>query len=177
MNSTIATQKHKINDHVMYLNSGICHIDDIKTESFGGMEARTYFVIHALSDPRSVIFVPVDSEKLTSSMLTLLTADEIEQAILHAKEEKLEWITDNKLRSARYMELLGSGNRVDTLRVLNVILMHKRQTESQKKKFYASDERVLNIATRLITEELSFVLGIPQSEVLSYISKQANVGE
>lgn len=171
MKAMTPVERFNINDDILYLGTGICHIDDIRTENFG-TEPKEYFVMHAINDPKSVIFVPVDSERLTSCMLELLSPDEINRLIKEAEEHKLEWIPDNKQRMAQFTEIISSGNRLDILLIFKALSLMKKEVESQKKKFYATDERILNNASKVIVEEFSFVLKIDHNDVIPYIMDQ-----
>ena len=168
MKALTPVERFNINDDILYLGTGICHIDDIRAENFG-TEPKEYFVMHAVNDPKSVIFVPVDSERLTSCMLELLSPDEINELIESAEEKELEWINDNKQRMSKFSETISSGNRLDILLIFKSLSLMKRELEGQKKKFYATDERLLNAASKVVVEEFSFVLKIDQNDVVPYI--------
>ena len=166
---TAVTEKFKENDYLLYLGNGICQIDEIRTEDFGGMGEKRYYVIHSLHDAASVIFVPTDSERLVGSMLPLMSAEEIDATIKQADCEELEWISDNKQRAAHFNEVIQTGNRVEIHKIFRALSLLKKETEAKKKKFYASDDRVLMASGKIVTDELSFVLGIAANEVVPYI--------
>lgn len=168
-NCPASTYAYKIGDHIMYLSSGVCLIDDIRDETFGGTPARTYYVMHALSDPKSVIYVPTDSEKLVSSMLPLLSKEELEALISDLDNTKIEWIPDIKQRAAYFSELVSEGSRPKIFALLKSLYSLKLEFEAQKKRFYASDERVLNSISKLVCEECSIVLEIEYNAVIDYI--------
>lgn len=167
--------KYAINDRIMYLTTGLCHIDDIRDECFGGAIPRKYYVMHAINDSKSVIYVPVDSEKLTAGMHPLLTPDEISGIISSVKDSDVVWIHNNKQRALSYTEKLGGGDRAEILMTIKALYLHKKELESQKKKFYASDERVLFAASRLISEEFAFVLQMDQKDVMPYILEKLGI--
>ena len=160
---------HKIGDHVMYLNNGVCKIVDIREEQFIAGMPKTYFVLSPLIDERSEIYVPVDSEGLTANIFELLTEKEIKAAIKDSEKSVCEWIPDVKERSAEFTKIISGGNRAAILSVIKTLSDYRAELESRKKKFYASDERIFNAANKFITEEFAFVLGIPHDEVKSYI--------
>jgi len=167
------TERFKVNDYLHYLGTGICRIDEMRTENFGGMGEKLYFVMHSVNDAKSVIFVPVDSEKLTSVMLGLMTADENNENIDLAERGDVEWIADNKQRAAYFNDIISTGDRLEILKIFRALSLRKLELESVKKKFYATDERVLATVSKVITDEFSFVLGIAPADVVSYIKKRA----
>ncbi len=164
----MADTKFKVGDHIIYAGNGVCYIEDIRNERFGGAP-KTYYVMHAIHDPRSVIYVPTDAERLTAEMWALLSRYDIERLIEESDISNEVWITDNKARAAHYTEMLSTGDRSRLLVVIRMLTAYKTELEAKKKKFYVTDERVLTAASKLITEEFSFVLGIEQNEVIPYI--------
>jgi len=165
----------KANDYLLYLGTGICYIDEIRTENFGGMGEKLYFVMHSVNDTKSVIFVPVDSERLTAGMLRLMTEGEINKCIDLAEKEAVEWIPDNKQRALRFNEIIATGDRLEILKIFRALSLKKLELEGVKKKFYASDERVLAAVGKIITDEFSFVLKIDSTEVIPYIKRRLGV--
>lgn len=170
-----ATELFKVNDHLLYLGTGVCRIDEIRAENFGGSGEKLYFVMRSVNDDRSVIFVPIDSEKLTSAMFPLMTEEEINGSIDRAETNEIEWIPDNKQRAADYKEIISRGDRTEILRIMRALSLRKEEFAKLKRKFYSSDERVLAEVTKIITDEFSFVLKIEPSEVIPYIKKRVGV--
>ena len=160
---------YDVNDYVVYFSNGVCHIDDIRNECFAGLGERRYYVMHAISDPKSVIYVPVDSEKLVSGMQRILSKEELLGIVDASEEDDIAWISDTKLRAAAFSEIVDSGDRKQMLRIVKALSIHKKRLEADRKRMYASDERILNAALKTINEEFSFVLGIDQKDVIPYI--------
>lgn len=158
----------KAGEFVMYPNGGVCRIDGIETRDFSGGQ-KSYYVMHPLSNPMSKIFVPTDSESLTALMTPLIDRGGIDSVIRSAETSAHHWIPDRKMRAERFTELLRGGERSDLLWLIKTLSRHKAEVTKQKKRLYATDERVLTSATKLITEEFSFVLGIEEDEVIPYI--------
>lgn len=167
----MATER-RTGEFVMYPNGGVCLIEGIETRDFSG-EKKCYYVMHPLSNPMSKIFVPTDSEKLTALMTPLIGHDEIDGVIKSAEASDHCWISDHKQRAERFTELLHGGKRGDLLWLIKTLSLHKAEMTKQKRRIYATDERVLSSATKLITEEFSFVLGIREDEVIPYIRGRA----
>ena len=76
---------------------------------------------------------------------------------------------DIKEKASLFDKIINSENRAEILWMAKNLALHKRETESKKKKFHVADSRYLSIAEKIITEDFSFVLGIDKSEVISYI--------
>ena len=161
--------KHLVGDHITYKQNGICEIKSITRQDFGIMGGREYYELVPVYENKTVIFVPTDSEKLTAEMRHVLSKDEIDVIICRSDAEDHVWKTDAKERASEMEEILESGDRARILWVIKVLSLYKKQLEAVKKKMYASDERVLSTAQKIITEEFSFVLGIEKEQVVPYI--------
>ncbi|MBR2714935.1 MAG: CarD family transcriptional regulator, partial [Ruminococcus sp.] len=56
-----------VGDTVIYGSVGVCKISDITENKLTGV-VRKYYVLKQIDSYESVIYVPVDNEKLTSRM-------------------------------------------------------------------------------------------------------------
>lgn len=165
--------KHNINEYVMYRQIGICQIIDIRKENFGGSNEKIYYVLKTMTD-KTTIYVPVDSENISLHMRHILSVDEIQSIIDKSEESLNEWVEDSKLRSEYFEQILQNGNMAEILWIVKVLSMHKIYVDKNNKKFYASDEKILSKAEKLITEEFAFILGIDKRQVIPYIIKHIN---
>ena len=75
----------------------------------------------------------------------------------------------DRLRATHFEQILRGGKSSDILWLIKVLSLHKSDVESQNKKFYASDEKILDAAKKIILQEFSFVLGLNEDEVIPYI--------
>ena len=58
--------RHSIGEFVVYRNSGIYKISDIRQENFCGIE-RTYYVMHSVYEAGSVVYLPTDARPAPES--------------------------------------------------------------------------------------------------------------
>ena len=160
-----------VGEHVIYGTHGVCRIGDIVTMPFG-TDDREYYVLSPLTDPRSTIFVPLDSEVLVSQMRPVLTKEEIDELLSSLERGSLCWIANDSERKAFCQATIKSGDRLEMLRMIDMLYIHQEEMKDQKKHFHVTDERFLREAEKLLHEEFSFVLGIPRAEVVSYIGER-----
>lgn len=166
----ITVFKHKIGEYVVYKNSGICRITAIRSMRFPKMKERVYYICSPIYDESAVIYAPADSEEAERGMRKILTAEEIDSIIASAESIESDLSKDSKERTAVFEEKLLGGDRTEILWLIKVITEEKRQRESQKKKLYAADAKILATAEKIITEEFAFALGISKNEVIPYIT-------
>lgn len=162
------SKKLEINDFVVYKNSGICKITDIRFECLVNNESREYYVLTSIHDSRSVIHVPADSE-LAGKIHHVITKDEVAESIAIAKKYNLNWLEDTKQRAEYFHEIVESCSYSALLLMIKALYAKKEEFAANKKKLYAGDERNLASAEKIVSEEFAFALGIDKKQVLEYV--------
>lgn len=155
--------------YVMYKNRGICKITEMRSASFAGLEEKDYYVLSSVYDRHLQLLVPVTDDPESLGMRRVFTKEEIDSAIDAADPERIEYDPDIKVRYAYFTEILNSGDRINILSLIIRLLDKKAELEKIKKKLYAKDLSVLNLAEHTIREEFAFVLQIDKLKVSDYI--------
>ena len=159
-----------IGEKVVYGAFGVMEIVDIVDQPIGDVLKKYYVMKEHSSSSNSLTYVPLDNEMLVSQMKPLLTETEIIEVIRASKSAPpLDWIEDNRARSEFYKKLLSTSDREKLLRMINTVRMTGRRREEEGKKNYIADENSMYRAEKLIATEFALVLGIPESEVETYI--------
>ncbi|MGN0518237.1 MAG: CarD family transcriptional regulator [Acutalibacteraceae bacterium] len=161
----------EINDVIAYGTTGICKIEDIRSEKLfsGDKKKIMYYILKPIYSPGSTVYVPVDNEKMTVKMRYILTKDEIDDMINQAKNKRIEWINDDQSRAVRFNDIMANGICADLLTLVKCLYDRKQQLAQTNKKFHAADERVLLAAEKSIKEEFAYVLEIDVDDVGNYI--------
>ena len=161
-------QRFEKSQYIRYGANGVCQIDDIGP--LPGMDASaSYYVLKPIADKRSVYYIPVDSETLTSKMRPLLTREEIDNAIDSVKGMLPEWVEDRSIRLENGRAALRESDTRQTLLVIGSLYQHKQQLLAAGQKPSSSDDYLLKEAEGLIENEFAFVLGLESGEIGSYI--------
>lgn len=161
-----------IGDFVVYKTDGVCRISDIRIENFSGDNERDYFVLSPVGATGTVTYVPVDLDNLSRFMRCVLSRAEIDEAIDLSKTAECEWIENSKIRAAHFKDILAEGDTVRILWIIKVLSLLKCEIEKNRRKMYISDMRALEAAEKAITDEFSFVLDIPKTDVMEYILRR-----
>lgn len=163
---------HAIGEKIIYGANGVMEIVDVREEIIGDV-ARKYYVLRDLnSTSASQIFVPVDNEKLVSSMRPLLTRDEAMDMISRIKNiPEAEWKADNRIRSEKFRQVIESGDREGMISVIKAVYENGIKRQEEGKKNFLADENIMRKAEKVIYSELSTVLEIPEGEVASLIAE------
>lgn len=159
---------YQVGDFVIYGNTGVCQITEIKPLAYLGNEQMYYILTPVFQN--CTISTPVENRKVF--MRPVISKEEAERLIekipsIHAQayhNSVLRQLTDH------YEAVLETHDCEALVELTMSIYSKKRVFEEQKRKFGAIDERFMKKAEELLFGELSVALGIPKGEVVDYIS-------
>jgi len=163
---------YQVGDYVIYGNTGVCEITEIKPLAYLGSEQLYYILTPVFQN--CTISTPVENRKVF--MRPVISKEEAEQLIdripsIHAQayhSSVLRQLTDH------YEALLETHDCETLVELTMSIYSKKRCVEEQKRKFGAIDERFMKRAEDLLFGELSVALGIPKEAVVDYISARVH---
>jgi len=166
----------EVNSYVVYGDNGVCLVADRRREKFAG-QWNEYYILKPVNNGDSTLYVPTDNEKLLSKMMSVLSKEEIVSIIHSLPEDEMEWIDNDKLRSAKYDEIFASGDRRQLLLLIKCLYKHKQFRKAEGKKLWTIDENAMKHAEKLVFEEFATVLGIKPSEVRGFIQNELSKDE
>jgi len=152
----------KVGDTVLYGVCGVCKIENIEKKSFGSTD-QNYYVLVPVRDNRSTFFVPVNSEILVSKMRFVMSAEEINSAMIDNKNT-VEWIENDRKRGEIFKKLATGGNFKETLALVRCIHNHSKEISGSGKKLHKNDEMLCKAALKILYEEISFNIQITNEE-------------
>lgn len=155
-------------DRVVYGCHGVCVISDIEAKKVN-KKTMEYYVLEPVEQPGTRFYVPSRNEAAVAKMQPLLSKKELDDILTSDAVKGDSWISDENLRKQRYRELITSMDRVALLSMVHTLYKHKAHQIAAGHKFHICDENFLRDAKKLLDGEISYVLGIPQSEVEAYI--------
>ena len=160
----------KIEDVVVYGSAGICKVEDIRDEMFGG-EIKKYLVLKPLFDDKNTFFVPSFNERLMAKIRPVLTKSEMNKLIKSLPDIAPEWIDNDKQRLEKYREILESGDREKIIGILKALYNRRAYLFEKGKKLRTSDEILMKTGEHIIENECAYIVGISRLEVQNYISE------
>ncbi len=164
-----------IGDHVIYGIHGVCKITDVEERTVDRKHV-TYFVLEPLEQTGARYFVPIHNEIALSKLRHVMTKEALVE-LLHSQQVRKEaWIEDENDRKQRYRELINRSDRVELLKMIRSLHVHKEQQAAAGRKFHLCDENFLRDAERLLNAEFSLVLGIEPGQVSAYVLSALNEG-
>ena len=159
-----------IGEKIVYGIKGVFVISDIREENVLG-SFKTYYVLKSLRpNSESLVFVPVDNEKLVSSIRYVMTESEAKELIKKIPNIAVaDWYPESRKRSDYYNDLIESPNRENIISVIKSIWLNNEKRKNAGKKSYISDENTLRKAENILHEELAIALGIEEKDLKEFI--------
>ena len=158
----------QVGERVIYGSHGVCQIVSME-ERIIDRKRIHYLVLESLAQPGSRYMVPSENPVALLKLRRLMTREELQTLLKSEVIRHDHWIVDENTRKQRYKELINSGGREALLGMIYTLHHQKKQQLELGRKFHQCDEAFLNDAQKLLTEEVSLVMGIDPSCVGAYI--------
>lgn len=153
---------------VIYGTQGVCRVKEISTMKFGSTKGE-YYILNPVSDPKSVVYVPTEKPALVAKMRPVLSAAELDELVVKAASESLEWIENDNQRKDYCDRVIKNGDRAEIMRMIEMLYLRREELKDRKKHFHNVDAQYLKAAERLLHDEFAYVLGIGIEDVPEYI--------
>lgn len=167
----------QIGEVVSYGATGICTVEDIRYESLSraGTKKQEYYILRPAAAPTCTTYVPTGNEALVARMRRIYSKEQIDSMIDSVRGQQLEWIEDTRHRADVYGQIVSQGISSRLLMLIACLYLEKKTRSKGGRKFCATDEKILSSAERMVSEEFSYALQIPQNQVSAYIAQR--IGE
>ncbi len=160
-----------VNDVVMYTTYGICKVSNIIEMTFGG-NTNQYYVLHPLSENKTELTIPVDNPMTKLRLHPLLSEVEINDLIHQIPFLDVYWIERDNDRKVKFGEIVKSGDRKETLRLIKCIKYHAHDIKDKGRKLHATDETAMKDAEKLILDEFSYVLNTERAQLAIILNSE-----
>lgn len=157
---------YAVNDTVMYGQSGICKITEICDRKFG-RETLKYYVLRPAYGDNTVIYCPVDSDKVR--IRKLLSAEEVVALIREMPAQQGDWIENDNLRKEAQTEILRRGDHKELIALIKTLYRKRTETENSGRRFHRADAEAMAQAEKMLYQEFAQVLDIAPDEVVPFI--------
>ena len=159
---------YQIGDRVVYGIHGVCCIVD-QEERIIDRKKVLYLALEPVGQAGSRYLVPTHNAAAMAKLCKLLTAQELEQMIHSPQIMTDAWISDENLRKQTYRELINSGDRIRLLQMISTLYRHKEEQYAAGRKVHLCDDNFLRDAEKLLSGEISYVLGMDADQARSYL--------
>ena len=161
----------QVGDYVVYGCKGVCQVREITTMKMDGIpKGKLYYQLQPCTQAASRIFTPVEPGNNKSVMRAVLTKEEASR-LLAMTQQPTEWIKDDRVREAKYKEIINSCDAVQLLAMIRMLYQRRAERENTGRHLPALDGRYLHMAEEILLSELSLCLECPQDEIRDTIKK------
>lgn len=163
----------KMGSYVYYVSLGICQV--LETVTMGEDESsKDYLTLQSINPKNSVkVFVPLDNPSQLSNILSTLSQDQILNAI-KAKPKIIEWNANKRERQELFTSCLHSHNIMDIINLIVCLTKKSHELRLEKKHLSSSDGEILQKASYIVKEAVSFAFKIPLDEAYTFIIENVN---
>lgn len=159
----------KIGDFIVYGCDGVFEIVGIESKCFAGMnQENDYYILKSKENNNNKLFVPTNNEILCSKIKKILKYEEI-SALIKKNDTIVNWISDNKLRSKYYKEVINSYDREAMVALVKYLYEIKNNKQGLTKRLYSIDEDALKKMSFALFSELSHIIKILPEQVIPLI--------
>lgn len=157
-------------EYVFHESGGICRIADIQVAPLDNMPAdRMYYVMRPIHDPNSVIYIPVDSDRIF--LRRLLNRAEAEELLGRIPFVRTIEESNAKLLRAKYVELMRTHDPLEWVRVIKTVYARANTPTSRTQRISETERSFSDNAKRNLHAELALALGLPERDMESYIAE------
>lgn len=157
-------------EYVFHESGGVCRIEDIRVAPLDGMPAdRTYYVMRPIHDPNSVIYIPVDSDRIF--LRRLLNREEAVELLDLIPFIRTIEVDNAKQLRAKYVELMRLHEPLEWVRVIKTVYARTDMSASRTSRVSDTERSFSDNAKRNLHAELSLALGVPEGDMEQYITE------
>ena len=144
-----------IGDTVFYGANGVCSIEDIAEQKFGG-EMQPYYTLRSHHNSNVTLYYPVNAAN--SKLKKIMTKDKANAVLQCFEDAAAPWNDKMTARNHSYQVAMKSGNHLEIAQMMNTLLRKKLELEAIDKKLPAQDTQVLQNVSSILYEELATTL-------------------
>ncbi len=163
----------KSGEYVVYGAGEICCVEEITERCFDGVNKIKYYKISPKEYRNSAYYVPVDNA--AAEIRRVLSKDEILEIIDSIPQAEAVWYSDKNERKSYFESVLRSDDFTRLVGMIKAIYEERQRRSTDGKKLIAADERAFSTAEHIIHGEFAFVLGIPETQVGSFIRERIEI--
>ncbi|MBR2765154.1 MAG: CarD family transcriptional regulator [Blautia sp.] len=145
-------------EYVVYGTNGPCMVEDVTKLKIPGCDAkRFYYVLRPVKTGKSVIYSPVDNEKVM--IRPILSEEEATVLLQNIPQIALLEVESEKVREETYKNVLHDSDLRRWIGLMKMLCRRRRDRLKQGRKITTVDERYLKETEDLLGSELSLALG------------------
>lgn len=153
---------------------GVCRVEKVGPLSSAVADRdRLYYTLKPLYERGSVVFTPVDNEKMV--IRPVISREEALRLIDGIRDAEALGIEDERKREENYKAALKSCRAEELVKMIKTINARKRSRAARGKKATDADSRYVKLAEDYLYGELAISLDLERDQVKAFIRER--IGE
>ena len=153
---------------------GVCRVEKVGPLSSAVADRdRLYYTLKPLYERGSVVFTPVDNEKMV--IRPVISREEALRLIAGIRDAEALGIADERKREENYKTALKSCRAEELVKMIKTINARKRSRAARGKKATDADSRYVKLAEDYLYGELAISLDLERDQVKAFIRER--IGE
>ena len=153
---------------------GVCRVEKVGPLSSAVADRdRLYYTLKPLYERGSVVFTPVDNEKMV--IRPVISREEALRLIDGIRDAEALGIEDERKREEKYKTALKSCRAEELVKMIKTINARKRSRAARGKKATDADSRYVKLAEDYLYGELAISLDLERDQVKAFIRER--IGE
>ncbi|MCR5349557.1 MAG: hypothetical protein K6E20_01050 [Acholeplasmatales bacterium] len=149
-----------VGDVVMYTTYGICKVADITEQN-----DKKFYLLIPLAEAKTRLSLPIDNPITQLRVHELLPKDTIIELLNEIPFMEPYWIDKDNDRKNHFSEVIKSGDRRETIKVIKSIRQHIEDIKDKGRKLHATDKTAMRDAEKLLLDEFSYVLDVDRQQM------------
>ena len=163
----------QINDIVLYNQTEVCRVEDIRVMPFLDSQRINYYVLKPIYDDspaNSTIYVPVMTDE--TRLRRAFSADELKQ-MLAGDGTDTPWIENATLRRRAFADILSRSHPGELIGLIRVLSDHRSKQLSAGRRFSDTDEKTLIAAEKQLYPLFRYILNVSQPDFLAMVTGES----
>ncbi|MBQ8431917.1 MAG: hypothetical protein IJX28_03440 [Clostridia bacterium] len=163
-------------DYVFYESGGICQISDIQKAPLDSMPSdRLYYVMQSLHDRNSVMYIPVDNDRIF--VRKLLNREEASSLVKQIAAVEAIEESNSKLLRTKYIEAMRTHDPIEWVRVIKTVYHRANNCTTRTQRLSETERSFAETAKRYLYTELALALEMKEYEMEDYITSCIQMAE
>lgn len=158
----------EIGDKVLYGSHGVCCVTGREEKKVDRKNVQ-YLVLEPVEKDGSKYMVPTHNASAMGKLSRILTRDEMESLLQSEKVRTDGWIQNENERKQTYRDLMGRGDREGLMCMVHSLYDHRAAQLAAGRKCHLCDENFLRDAEKLLSSEVSVVMGLEPAQARQYL--------
>lgn len=151
---------------ILYSMVGVCQIEEISKTDFSDTDRMYYYLVPRF-EKDTVIYIPVDSNKVT--MRGIMSRQEAERFVLEWPSVECKSYNNDRERPMAYKQIFQSGDCMELASMIKEISQLERTCKGKGKMLCIREKDGVKTARKLLFGELAAALDIRPVDVPEYI--------